>query len=154
MLYSAFSEMNLGTSRLYPERPMVGVGVLIRRDGKYLIIRRAAEPDAGLWSVPGGLVDIGEKISDAAVREAKEETGLDVEIIDLLGVVDRIVREGSRIKYHFIIADYLAEPKEGTLKPASDALDARWVDPNELLNYDLTPTLIELLKRIKIYPEI
>ena len=146
--------MNLGTRRLYPERPMVGVGVLIRRDGKYLIIRRAAEPDAGLWSVPGGLVDIGEKISDAAVREAKEETGLDVEIIDLLGVVDRIVREGSRIKYHFIIADYLAEPREGILKPASDALDARWIDPDELPNYELTPTLIELLKRIKIYPEI
>ena len=132
---------------------MVGVGVLIRKDGRYLIVKRAADPDAGLWSVPGGLVEIGEKLAEAAMREAREETGLDVEIIDVLGAVDKIVREGPRIKYHFIIVDYLAEPKGGVMKPASDALDARWVEPEELPKYELTPTLIELLKRIKIYPE-
>lgn len=132
---------------------MVGVGVLIRKDGRYLIVKRAADPDAGLWSVPGGLVEIGEKLAEAAMREAREETGLDVEIIDVLGAVDKIVRDGPRIKYHFIIVDYLAEPKGGAMKPASDALDAKWVEPEELPKYELTPTLIELLKRIKIYLE-
>jgi len=144
----------MGSRRLYPEKPMVGVGVLIRDGERYLLIRRAADPDAGLWSIPGGLVEVGEKAADAAVREAREETGLDVEILDLLGVVDRIERdEASRIKYHFVIVDYLATPKGGSLMPASDALDALWVKAEDFKNYELTPTLIDLLKKIGLYDE-
>ena len=140
--------------RLYPDRPMVGVGVLIREEDRYLIVKRAAEPDAGLWSIPGGLVEVGERASDAAVREAKEETGLDIGIVDVIGVVDKIVRdEASRVKYHFVIIDYLAEPGSGSMRAASDALEARWVKAEELPCYDLTPTLVELLKRVGIYPD-
>jgi mutator protein MutT len=132
---------------------MVGVGVLIRDDDRYLIVERAADPDAGLWSIPGGLVEIGENVADAAVREAKEETGLDVEIGELLDVVDKIVRDdSSRVKYHFVIIDYLATPKGGTLKAASDARQARWVRADEFAMYELTQTLIELLKRKGLYP--
>jgi len=133
---------------------MVGVGVLIREGDRYLIVKRAAEPDAGLWSIPGGLVEIGEKAADAAAREAEEETGLDVEIVDILGVVDKVVRdEEDRIKFHFVIVDYLAKPKGGSLRAASDALEARWVKAEELPDYELSPTLVELLRRVGIYPK-
>jgi ADP-ribose pyrophosphatase len=105
---------------------MVGVGILIRKDNGYLLIQRAADPDRGLWSVPGGLVEVGEKVADAAVREALEETGLEVKIIETLGVVDKIVKdESGRIRYHFVIVDYLAEPIGGEMHYHDDALDAR-----------------------------
>lgn len=141
--------------RLYPERPLVGVGVLIRDGDRYLMVKRGAEPDAGLWSIPGGLVEVGEGTSDAAVREAKEETGLDVDIMEVLGVVDKIVRdEDRRVKYHFVIIDYLAEARDGSMRAASDALEARWVNAEEITDYELTPTLVELMKRVGIYPDL
>lgn len=140
--------------RLYPDKPMVGVGILIQKGNDYLLIKRAAEPDAGLWSIPGGLVEIGERASDAAIREAREETGLDVEIEKALGVVDKIIRdEGSEIKYHFVIIDYLASPKGGSPAASSDALDARWVKAEEFPSYELSPTLVQLLMRMDLYPE-
>ncbi len=144
----------MGSRRLYPEKPIVGVGVLIRDGERYLLIRRASEPDAGLWSIPGGLVEVGERAAEAAAREALEETGLEVEIVDVLGVVDKIMRdEEGRVKYHFVIVDYVATPTGGSLKPSSDALDARWVKADELPRYELSPTLVELLKRVNLYPE-
>ncbi len=127
---------------------------MIRDGDRYLIVKRAAEPDAGLWSIPGGLVEVGEETKDAAIREVKEETGLDVDIVEVLGVVDRIVRDDtSRIKYHFVIIDYIAEPRGGLMRAASDALEAKWVRAEELPYFDLTPTLVELLKRVAIWPE-
>ena len=133
---------------------MVGIGILIRERDRYLLIKRAAEPDAGLWTVPGGLVEVGERAAEAAVREAKEETGLDVEILEVIDVVDKIVMdENSRIMYHFVIIDYLATPIGGSLKAASDALDARWLEAEEFPQYVLSPTLIELLKRMELYPK-
>ncbi len=143
----------MSPGRLYPERPMVGVGVLIRKGEEYLLIRRAAEPDKGLWSVPGGIVELGEKIRDAATREAREETGLDVEIIGDLGVVDKIVLDDAgRVKYHFAIVDYLAEPISGEMHHHDDALDALWVHPRDFRKYQMSPTLVDLLRRIDLYP--
>ncbi|TET71122.1 NUDIX domain-containing protein, partial [Candidatus Bathyarchaeota archaeon] len=109
--------------------------------------------DAGFWSIPGGLVEIGERTADAAVREAKEETGLDVEVVELLGVVDKIVRDDdSRIKFHFVIVDYLVTPKGGSLRAASDALEAKWVKSEEIPGYEISPTLVPLLRRLGLYP--
>ncbi|MCW3989490.1 MAG: NUDIX domain-containing protein [Candidatus Bathyarchaeota archaeon] len=140
--------------RLYPEKPLVGVGVLIREGDKYLLIRRAAEPDAGLWSIPGGMVELGERAAEAAKREALEETGLDVEIEEVLSVVDKIiVDDEERIKYHFVIVDYLAEVRRGNLKASSDASDARWVEASEFPSYELSPTLVQLLRERGLYPE-
>ena len=140
--------------RLYPENPLVGVGVLIRDIDRYLLIKRAADPDKGLWSIPGGIVEIGEKADDAARREVKEETNLDVDVIEVLDVINKIVMDKeSRVKFHFIIIDYLAEFKEGALKASSDALDARWVSSEEFLLYELSPTLIQLLKSIDLDPD-
>jgi ADP-ribose pyrophosphatase len=140
--------------RLYPSRPIVGVGVLIEEDGRYLLVKRAAEPDAGLWSIPGGLIEVGEKAADAAVREALEETGLSVEILNMDDVVDKIIRDDDgTVRYHFIIIDFHARPLSGEMKPMDDALDAAWVAPEGFAKYELTPTLVELLKRMGIYPE-
>jgi len=140
--------------RLYPSRPIVGVGVLIEEDGRYLLVKRAAEPDAGLWSIPGGLIEVGEKAADAAVREALEETGLSVEIMNRVDVVDKIVQDDDGdVRYHFIIIDFLARPLSGEMKPMDDALDAAWAAPEDFIKYELTSTLVELLKRIGIYPE-
>ena len=140
--------------RLYPGRPIVGVGVLIEEDGRYLLVKRAAEPDAGLWSIPGGIIEVGEKAADAAVREALEETGLSVEIMNRVDVVDKIVRDDDGdVRYHFIIIDFLARPLSGEMRPMDDALDAAWAAPEDFIKYELTPTLVELLKRIGIYPE-
>jgi ADP-ribose pyrophosphatase YjhB (NUDIX family) len=132
---------------------MVGVGILIRNGDEYLLIKRASEPDKGLWSVPGGMVEVGEKVEEAAIREAKEETGLEIEIVKDLGAVDKIVRDDvGKIKYHFIIIDYLAEPVSGEMHHHDDALDAKWVHPRDFRKYKMSPTLLDLLRRINLYP--
>ena len=117
------------------------------------MIERAAEPDAGMWSIPGGLVEVGEKAADTAVREAMEETGLTIEIVDRIGVVDKIVRDAEgEVKYHFIIIDFLAKPLNGDVTPMDDALDAVWVTPDRFTRYNLTQTLIELLRDLGLNP--
>ena len=122
-------------------------------DGRYLLVKRAAEPDAGLWSIPGGLIEVGEKAADAAVREALEETGLSVEVMNRVDVVDKIIRDDDgAVRYHFIIIDFLARPLSGEMRPMDDALDAAWAAPEDFIKYELTPTLVELLKRMGIYP--
>lgn len=127
---------------------------MIRNEDRFLIIKRAVDPDAGLWSIPGGLVEIGERAAEAAVREVKEETSLDVEIIDILDIVDRIIRdEKGLIRFQFVIVDFLARPRGGSVKASSDALEACWIRSEEFPSYELTPTLIDLLKRMEIYPD-
>ena len=144
----------MSPTRVYPERPLVGVGVLIRKYEEYLLILRAAEPDRDYWSVPGGLVEVGERLEEAAIREVEEETGLMVELRGTLGVVDKIDKdEVGKIKYHFIIVDFLAEPVFGEMCHRDDALDARWVNPRDFRGYKLSPSLVDLLKKINLYPE-
>ena len=110
---------------------------MIDRD-RALLIRRGSEPLKGEWSIPGGMLELGEKLADAVRRELKEETGLDVEPLECLLVFDRIMREGMRVKYHYVIVDYLCRRKRGRLHPASDVIDARWVRREDLSNYHLT----------------
>jgi len=137
-------------SREYPSQPLVGVGVLIRDGAKILIAQRAREPSKGLWSIPGGLVELGEKVRDAAKREVEEETGLSVEIDDLLGVFDSVTRdEKGAVQYHYILVDFLAHQTGGELKPASDCSDARWVCPEEVSQYHTTRTLGLLMEKLR-----
>ena len=139
--------------REYPDRPIIGVGVLIQQEDKYLLIKRAANPDKGLWSVPGGLIEVGERAADAAKREALEETGLVVEIGERLGVVDKIeYDEAGEVFYHFIIIQYLATPVSGKLTPMDDALDAVWVTRDQLKEYNITGSLKDFLLDIGVYP--
>ena len=137
--------------RLYPEHPIIGVGVLIEHKNRYLLIQRASEPDKGLWSIPGGLVELGEKVKDAAVREVHEETGLNVEITERIGVIDKIIQdEDKRVKYHFIIIDFKAKLKDGNLKPMDDASEAIWVKQDDFNKYALSPTFKKLLLDLKL----
>ena len=94
-------------AREYPAHPVVGVGAVVVRDGRALLVRRAHEPRKGEWSLPGGLLDLGEALVDAARREVKEETGLDVEVGPMIETFDRVHRDGDgRIRYHFVIVDF------------------------------------------------
>ncbi|MBD3204812.1 NUDIX domain-containing protein [Candidatus Bathyarchaeota archaeon] len=137
--------------RKYPKHPIVGVGVLINDGDNFLLIKRAAEPDAGLWSIPGGIVEVGERVEEAAIREAEEETGLKVELCERIGVVDKIIKDlNGEMKYHFIIIDFLARPISGNMKAMDDALDAVWVKNSEFKDYNLTPTFVELLEELEL----
>lgn len=111
--------------------PLVGVGAVIVHQGRVLLVQRGREPMKGRWSIPGGLVETGEMLSEAVVREVREETGLEVEPVELIELLDRIHREGERVRYHYVIADYLCRVTGGTLKAASDADAVRWTERAE-----------------------
>ena len=125
--------------REYPKQPLVGVGGVVIHRNHVLLIRRGSEPLKGEWSIPGGLLELGEELAEGVRRELKEETGLVVEPLKTILPFDRIVREGSRVKYHYVIVDYLCRRKRGRLRPASDVVDARWVRREHLPQYHLTP---------------
>lgn len=117
--------------REFPASPLVGVGAVIVQEGRVLLVRRGTEPLLGRWSIPGGLIEVGEMLREAVVREAREETGLEVEPLELVELLDRIHREDDRVRYHYVIADYLCRVTGGTLHAASDADEARWVERAE-----------------------
>ena len=112
---------------------------------RVLLIRRGSEPLKGEWSIPGGLVELGEELTAGVRRELKEETGVDVETLECILVFDRIMREGDRVKYHYVIADYLCRRIGGRLRPASDVVDARWVRRDDLPQYRLTEMATKLI---------
>jgi ADP-ribose pyrophosphatase YjhB (NUDIX family) len=119
------------TSREYPARPLIGVGAFIfDDDGALLMIQRANEPARGKWSIPGGLVEVGETLQAAVVREVEEETGLRVEPLAMVDVVERVLREdanAARIQYHYVLVDYLCRCRGGALAAGSDAAQVRWI---------------------------
>lgn len=117
--------------REYPLAPLVGVGAVIVNEGRVLLVQRATEPALGRWSIPGGLIEVGEMLTEAVKREVREETGLEVETVELVELLDRIHRDGDRVRYHYVIADYLCRVVAGTLKAASDAAAVRWVERAE-----------------------
>ncbi len=117
--------------REYPSSPLVGVGAVIVEKGRVLLIRRGAEPLKGHWSLPGGLLELGESLVDGVKREVREETGLEVEPLELIELIDRIHREGERVRYHYVIADYLCRVTGGALQAASDADAVRWTERAE-----------------------
>lgn len=128
-----------------PAGPRVGVGGVVVQAGKVLLIRRGKPPLAGRWSIPGGTVEWGETLEQALVREMEEETGLRVRPGELLALFDRIERDGQRVHYHYVIADYLCDAVSGTLCAGSDALEAAFVTPAELPAYDLPPEALEII---------
>jgi ADP-ribose pyrophosphatase YjhB (NUDIX family) len=117
--------------REFPVAPLIGVGAVVVNEGRVLLVRRGAEPLKGQWSIPGGLVELGESLTSGVVREVQEETGLTVEPVELIELLDRIHREGERVRYHYVIADYLCRVRGGTLLAASDADAVRWVERAE-----------------------
>jgi 8-oxo-dGTP diphosphatase len=117
--------------REYPETPLVGVGAVVVDKGRVLLVRRGREPMKGEWSLPGGLLELGESLATGVVREVLEETGLTVEPLELIELLDRIHRAGDRVRYHYVIADYLCRVVSGELQASSDAEAVRWVERAE-----------------------
>jgi ADP-ribose pyrophosphatase YjhB (NUDIX family) len=121
--------------REFPEGPIVGVGAVVVHQGRVLLVQRGREPLKGNWSLPGGMLELGESLTQGVVREVQEETGLDVEAVELVELIDRIHKEsgpsGERVRYHYVIADYLCHVVGGTLQAASDADAVRWVERAE-----------------------
>jgi mutator protein MutT len=133
--------------RLYPKQPIVGVGAVVICDGKILLEKRKNDPGKGKWSIPGGLVELGEVVEQTVIREVKEETGLEVEKPEHIDIVDNVIRDNNgEIKYHFVIIDYFVKLKGGTLKASSDAEELKWVTFNEVEEYDLTKTFREFFQ--------
>src|SRR5271163_1928259 len=122
----------MAMQREFPSAPLVGVGAVIVHQGRVLLVRRGTEPMRGRWSIPGGLIELGESLDEGLIREVKEETGLLVEPVELVELLDRIHRDGDRIRYHYVIADYLCIVTGGELRAASDADEVRWVERAEL----------------------
>jgi 8-oxo-dGTP diphosphatase len=119
--------------REYPDTPLVAVGAIIIENERVLLIKRAKAPLLGEWSLPGGLLELGETLRQGAVREALEETGLLIQTADLLGVFDRVVRDADeRILYHYVLIDFLCHRKSGESRAAGDAAEARWFTSSEL----------------------
>jgi len=126
-------------NRNYPSRPIVGVGGIVIWNECALLIRRGKAPLEGAWSIPGGLLEIGETLHDGVARELAEETGLKVRVIDLVEVFEKVtLDDAGKVQYHFVILDYLCENLGGTAKPASDASDLAWVREADLPNFALT----------------
>ena len=134
--------------RLYPDQPIVGIGVVIVHEEKIVLIKRSNEPARGKWTIPGGLVELGEPIENAVIREALEETCLEVEnprLVDVVGQVDHDADD--RVKYHYVIIDYLVHVRSGNISAASDAAELRWVPFDEVEKYDLTASFRLFFRR-------
>jgi mutator protein MutT len=135
--------------REFPQAPLVGVGAVIVQDGQVLLVQRGRDPMRGHWTLPGGVLEVGESLAEGVAREVREETGLEVEVLELVELLDRIHRESGRVRFHYVIADYLCRVTDGKLQAASDADAVRWVERAEwnshsaLLLDPLTARVIE-----------
>lgn len=136
-------------NREYPEAPIVAVGVVVKRGHEVLLVRRLNEPSRGRWSLPGGAVELGETVREAARREVWEECRLQVEPDEVVAVVDNIVHdEAGRIRFHYVLIDLLAEYVGGEAAAASDIGDARWVREEELEELDVTEKASQLVREM------
>ena len=135
-------------NREFPEHPLVGVGSIIIEGDRVVLVKRAHPPIQGQWSIPGGVLEVGEMVREAAVREAREETGLMVDTGDLLGVYDRILRDpGNRVHYHYVLIDFLCRPTGGELVAASDAAEVRWFTRDQLAALHLAEDTLDVIRK-------
>jgi mutator protein MutT len=131
------------------DRPTVAVGILVLDGDRVLLIQRAKPPAAGKWSVPGGKVELGESLEEAALRELREETGLSCTLGPIVEVLDRVIRNGDEIEFHYVILDFVGKDPVGELRASSDSLDARFVAISDLSSYQLTDGLTEVIERAR-----
>jgi 8-oxo-dGTP diphosphatase len=139
-----------GMQREFPAAPLVGVGAIVVNNGRVLLVCRGREPLKGHWTLPGGVLELGESLVDGVKREIAEETGLEVEPIELVELLDRIHREGEKVRYHYVIADYLCRVTGGQLRAASDADAVRWVERAEWNSHSalkLDPITVRVIEK-------
>lgn len=135
-------------SRRYPSRPFLGVGALIFEDGNLLLVERAQEPLKGYWSIPGGIVEAGEKLEDGIRREVREETGLEVEPLSIFEIFERIIPDAEgKAEYHYVLIDYLCRAVGGRLAAASDVSRVAWVSEQNIREYRLTEGTLAVVER-------
>ncbi len=135
-------------SREYPEHPRVGVGAVVLHGTSVLLVKRGRPPGVGKWSLPGGLVHLGETTREAVVREVAEECGLAITVADVAGVVERVVRDDvGRIRYHYVLVDYLAFPDSTRVAPGSDAAEVQWIEIDRVVELDTTEGLLDMVRR-------
>ena len=134
--------------REFPEHPLIGVGAIIIEAGRVVLVKRAHPPIEGQWSIPGGVLEIGELVHEAAIREAREETGLIVEPGELLGVYDRILRDPEhRVQYHYVLIDSLCRRVGGELHAASDAAEVGWFMREDLAGLNLAEDTVDVIEK-------
>jgi len=134
--------------REFPEVPLVGVGAIIIEDARVVLVKRAHPPLQAEWSIPGGVLEVGELVRDAAIREAREETGLTVEPGELLGVYDRILRSPERrVQYHYVLIDFLCRRIAGELAAASDAAEVRWFTQEQMPELKLAEDTLDVIRK-------
>src|ERR1041385_4980973 len=132
--------------REYPQHPMVGVGGVVLHEGRVVLVRRAHPPLRGEWSLPGGLVEVGESLAAAVRREIREETGLRVRAERVIKVLDRITRDHrKRVRFHYVLVDFLCYLESGVLRASTDVSDARWVKQQELAKYRLRQATLRVI---------
>lgn len=135
-------------SREYPDYPRLGVGAVVFHGPRVLLVRRGGPPSAGTWSLPGGLVELGETTEEAVRREVREECGCDVRLVGLAGVLDRVIRdEAGRVRYHWVLVDYAAIADSDAICAGTDAAEARWVHVDEVARLDVTDGLMDMIRR-------
>ena len=138
----------MSTSRRYPDRPILGVGAIVEDRGRVLLVERGQEPLQGVWSLPGGAVEVGERLDDAIRREVREETGLEVEPVSVAEIFERILPGADgRTEYHYVVIDYLCKLTGGELHAASDARRAVWTPREELASYRMTEGTLAVIER-------
>jgi 8-oxo-dGTP diphosphatase len=136
-------------NREYPKVPLIGVGIIVKKNEYILLVNRANEPKKGLWSIPGGRVRLGESIREAAEREVLEECAIHIRLSDVVSVVDLIDKDDNgKVKYHYVLIDFMAEYERGDLKAGSDALDAKWVMKEELNNFDIPDLTRKVIAKV------
>ena len=135
------------SKREYPDRPVVGIGAVVIRDGKVLLIRRGVAPGRGLWAVPGGSLELGETLQQGAEREILEETGITIRAREPIYAFDFFERDpDGRIRFHFVVVDLAADYIRGDVKGADDALEARWLAPGDLDHLPVSKNTLKLLR--------
>jgi ADP-ribose pyrophosphatase len=136
-------------SREYPTYPIPAVGIVVVHDQRVLLVQRGREPAYGRWTIPGGVIEVGETLHEAARREIREECGIEVETGRVLHVYEPIVRDGAgRVRFHYVIIDVLARYVSGEVQPADDALDARWVGVDELEALNVMSEAAQLIREV------
>ena len=134
--------------REYPKQPLIGVGAIIVQSGRVVLVKRGHAPLAGEWSIPGGVLEIGETMREGVIREAHEETGLAIEPLELLGVFDRLTRdERGQVVYHYVLVDFLCRVVGGDLKAADDAVEACWFNSDEVAGLSLPPDTLKAVRQ-------
>jgi ADP-ribose pyrophosphatase YjhB (NUDIX family) len=134
--------------RAYPSQPVVGLGAIVLQRDDVLLVRRGNEPQKGLWSVPGGALELGESLQQGVRREVLEETGLEVRVLEFAEVLERIMTDDrGAVEYHYVLLDYLCEPVGGALSAGDDAVEAAWVNRADLSARSLTPGLEAVIEK-------